>query len=118
PNRRLPKKFILRGRNHFRLLKTSGARRAGKFLVCNYLKVDEARKVAFIIPKACGPAVTRNRIRRRMREGYRLLQDRILPKVSIVWIARRTSSAATYDQLKLEMEQLLQRSGLWLEVTK
>ena len=45
-------------------------------------------RLAVSIGKSCGPAVRRNAIRRRIREAYRLMQDRIPPGLDILIVVR------------------------------
>ncbi|MEM6884661.1 MAG: ribonuclease P protein component [Verrucomicrobiota bacterium] len=110
---RLPRKKILRGRNAFQLLKAEGHRKAGKLLVCNFLEISGHDQVAFILSKRCGPAVVRNRIRRRLKEAFRHCRQDILSDRVVVWIARAPAAAATYAELEAEMHELLTKSKLW-----
>jgi ribonuclease P protein component len=109
----LPRKKILRGRDLFLRLKAEGRRKAGPCLVCNFLDLPGRDQVAFIIPKRCGPAVVRNRIRRRLKEAFRQCRHRIQPDKLIIWISRAPAAKASYAELEAEVHQLLDKSGLW-----
>jgi len=50
-------------------------------------------RCGFVTPKRLGGAVTRNRIRRRVREAVRLLYPQIVPGWDIVFIARSPALA-------------------------
>ncbi|MEM9400349.1 MAG: ribonuclease P protein component [Verrucomicrobiota bacterium] len=115
----LRRSIILRKRQDFDLVRRSGKRINSHFLGCNYfLKTDFSvdkygkRSVAFIIPKACGNAVKRNKIRRRMREIYRHLQHDLPESLWSVWIARRASADATFVDLRNEMILIYKKAGM------
>ncbi len=104
---KLPRSRILRGREAFRQVKECGRRVAGKGLVLNYLTLPESpRRIAFIVPKAVGNAVERNRIRRQMREIYRRMQDGLLEGLISVWIVRRQAAGWEQDDFNTEMNTI------------
>jgi len=87
----------------------------GTLLVCNYLHMPGDDRVAFIIPKRCGCAVIRNRIRRRLKEAFRHFQSQLVPETVIVWIARQPAREAGFETLDKEMRHLISQAGLWAE---
>lgn len=97
----------------FLRLKKDGRRKASSCLVCNYLEIPGRDQVAFIIPKRCGPAVVRNRIRRRLKEAFRKCRHRIQPNRVIIWISRVPAAEASYAELEAELHELLDKSKLW-----
>lgn len=116
PSRKLPRRAILRRRQDFERIRQEGARVVRGALVCNFLKSEEAPvKAAFVVGRACGGAVVRNRIKRRMREIYRqYLAPWATPGLQTVWIARQNAACATYAELKREMLLLAAKAG-WSE---
>ncbi len=56
-----------------------------------------------------GIAVRRNRIRRRLKEAYRLVEDRLLPGYDIVMVARSGAEHAPFELLKTEVVRLFNR---------
>lgn len=72
---------VLRGKGQFRLVLTGGKRLSGRLLRAGYVCVegpgDQAR-IGISVPKRVGNAVTRNRIRRLIREAVRLEVAEIL----------------------------------------
>lgn len=69
--------------------------------------------MAIVVPKACGNAVVRNRIKRWVREGWRNLQTEIAAGSDSVWIARPSAGKAGGEGLRKEMMRLYRRAGLW-----
>jgi ribonuclease P protein component len=70
-------------------------------------------RCGFVTPKRLGSAVTRNRIRRRVREAVRLLYPQIVPGWDIVFIARSPALAEiAFPQLQALVRQALQRAGI------
>jgi ribonuclease P protein component len=69
--------------------------------------------MAAIVSKACGPAVTRNRIKRWIREAWRHLQADLTPGLDSVWISRPKAALAGAEAVREEMTVLNRRAGLW-----
>jgi len=88
--------------NHvFQRLYRSGHQAGNRFLVlyCRKNRLEENR-VGITVSKKLGKAVTRNRVRRRLREIYRLNENRFLPGYDIVVVARGRAVDASFDQLR------------------
>ena len=64
------------------------------------------RRVGFIVTRHYGSAVKRNRVRRRMREIYRLNRTRLKKGVHLVLIARSPNREWTYRQMNEEFLSL------------
>ena len=56
-------------------------------------------RIGITVGKKLGHAVVRNRARRRIREVYRLNEDRFQPGWDIVVVARSRAISAPFDQL-------------------
>jgi len=69
--------------------------------------------MAAIVTKACGPAVTRNRIKRWIREAWRHLQADLPPGLDSVWISRPKAATAGLETLQKEMTRIYRQAGLW-----
>src|SRR6202162_4269918 len=87
--------------SEFRLVKASGKSWTGKHLVLAILtrEINVAPRIGIIATKRVGNAVSRNQIRRRIREIFRLNQHRIQRGYWLVTIARFSSATATFDEL-------------------
>ena len=100
----------IHGRHAFGTLSRDGRRIRRSSLWCTWCPQpsSNATRVAYSIGRACGPAVTRNRLRRRLREIVRELDRRDeLPGGLLLIGARPSAVELTFDQLRSETEQLL-----------
>ena len=99
--------------NHIfrRLYATSGV--ANGLLVL-YAKSNRsaANRVGITVSKKLGGAVVRNRVRRRLREVYRLNEDRFLPGFDIVVVARSRAVSASFADLQEGYLALAQKAGI------
>jgi len=69
-------------------------------------------RVGITAGKKLGHAVVRNRIRRRLREVYRLNEDRFLPGWDIVVVARSRCIKASFQQLTRAYLSLAEKAGI------
>ena len=100
--------------NHlFRKLYRKGKSAAGKYLVI-YCRKNGAQgnRIGLTVSAKLGHAVVRNRVRRRLREIYRLHESQFQPGWDIVVVARSRAVDAPYQ--KLERAYLSQADKLGL----
>lgn len=99
--------------NHiFRRLYASSGHGNG-FLVLYARKNHTAtNRVGVTVSKKLGGAVTRNRVRRRLREVYRLNEDRFCPGWDIVVVARSRCIDADFGKLQSAYLSLAAKAGI------
>ena len=102
--------------NHIfrRLYKTDGV--ANGYLVLyareNHLGIN---RVGITVSKKLGKAVVRNRVRRRLREVYRLNEQAFLPGYDIVVVARSKCVDAEFEKLTAAYLHLVKKAGIGRE---
>lgn len=94
-----------------RLYRTSGHANACLVLYTRKNRTGENR-VGITVSKKLGHAVVRNRVRRRLREVYRLHEDRFLPGYDIVVVARTRAIHASFDTLIRSYLSLAEKAGI------
>lgn len=72
-------------------------------------------RIGITVSTKLGKAVVRNRVRRRIREIYRLNEDRFLAGSEIVVVARVRAVKASYRQLEKAMLGACEKLGLLTE---
>ncbi len=99
-----------------RLYRTQG--RANHLLVM-YARPNHTgqNRVGVTVSKKLGKAVIRNRVRRRLREVYRLSESRFLPGWDIVVVARSRAVDASFSDLTKAYLSLAKKSGILREET-
>ena len=99
--------------NHIfrRLYKTEGVANSYLVLYARPNRSDRNR-VGITVSKKLGHAVVRNRIRRRLREVYRLSEAQFTPGWDIVVVARTRSVDADFGKLTHAYLSLAKKAGL------
>lgn len=99
--------------NHIfrRLYATSG--HANGYLVL-YARPNRTggNRIGLTVSKKLGCAVVRNRVRRRLREIYRLHEDRFIPGWDIVVVARSRCVNADFGKLTNAYLSLAEKAGI------
>ena len=75
------------------------------------------KKIGFSVSSKVGNAVTRNRLRRWMREDVRMIAPD-LKNGKYIFVARVSAKSATHEVLKHEMAVLLKRAELFVQEDK
>ena len=111
----MKKTDMLKKNYEFKRILTRGEYYSGKYLdvfvkknnfSINYLGIAIGVKIA--------KAVKRNRIKRLIRENYRLMENELSAGYSIVilWKKRVDIKYATYDNVKQDMKNIFKRIGI------
>ena len=98
----------------FRALYRRGRQVACKTMVV-YLgknRLKTKNRLGFTVSTKLGCAVTRNRIRRRLREAYRLMEDELNCGFDIVIAARSACEHADFSVIRQDMRDAFVRLGV------
>ena len=100
----------------FRRLYHKGRSAANGYLVL-YCRRNgsQGNRIGLTVSRKLGHAVVRNRIRRRLREIYRLHEANFLPGWDVVVVARSRAVTASYQSLERAYLSLARKLGLLQE---
>jgi ribonuclease P protein component len=103
----------LKKSNDFSKVYKKGKFNASKFIVLYCLKngLDENR-LGIVITKKIGKSVKRNRIRRIIKENYRLLENEVKIGYDLVFVSRKNQNIPDYKTIKKEILYILKRLNL------
>ena len=101
--------------NHIfqRLYRTNGQANGYLVLYARKNRTD-ANRVGITVSKKLGHAVVRNRVRRRLREIYRLNEAKFQPGWDIVVVARTKAVHAEFSRLQEGYLELAKKAGILL----
>ena len=107
---RLGRRFSLGRNKHYQYVYRRGKSFPAKLLVLIYLKARDV-KVGFSVSSKVGNSVVRNRVRRCLREDFRMQRPN-LPGGKYIFVARTVAARATHQELTREMAYHLRKAGL------
>ena len=107
---RLGRRFSLGRNKQYAYVYRKGKSFPGKRIVLVYLKARDL-KVGFSVSSKVGNAVTRNRLRRRMTEDFRMLRPS-LPAGKYIFVARQAAAGADSAAMGREMRRILEKAQL------
>ena len=108
-----PKKYRLRKRKEFEYVFKNGKRICGRGLICYWLE-DElmGSKLGIVVSRKVGCAVVRNKIKRYIREYYRLHRPYFKKVGALIVVARPQIAGWTHEEIDAELESLLRQEGI------
>jgi ribonuclease P protein component len=99
----------------FRTAYDHGIRYSGPlFAAFCVARTDAERRSARLgltVPRAVGGAIVRNRIKRRLREAFRLRRAEIGAQWDIVLNVRRAAALASYPELERALAKVIEKCG-------
>jgi len=103
----------LKNNREFRKVYDKGKSLSNKYLVIFFIKNGlEYNRVGFSVTKKIGNAVTRNRVKRLIKEAFRLNSKNINQGYDIIFLSRIRCNQATYLDVEKSVLNLLKRSKL------
>lgn len=77
----------------------------------------EDRRMGLVVSKRLGSAVVRNRVKRLLREAFRLNRERLQSGVDYIFSPRQSESLATADMAENAVLSLCRKAGLTPSLT-
>lgn len=109
----LPQHLRLRSPQDFKTLRDQGRRWRGKWLALNAMPNNLPHsRFGFVVSGKIGNAVTRNKVKRRLRAAVREWLPTMTPGYDIVIVAYVASTEAAYHELRADLGQLFERADL------
>ncbi len=110
----LPKSRILKKKKDFQTVYSNGKTYANRFLVLYVFCSDDLQgKIGFAAGKKLGCAVRRNRIKRLLREAYRMQQDKIKEGFSLLLVGRKAALSASFLDIEKALFALLEKADVF-----
>ena len=106
-------RVTLKKNYEFRRLYNKGKTAVTPYLVIYCLKNNRGtRRVGYTVSTKLGKAVVRNRVRRRLREIYRLNSDRLVSGIDMIIVARGKCVGADYHKMEKAFLRACHELGL------
>ena len=111
---KLPKSRILRRRNDFQKVHRFGKSYANRYLVLYVFTASGLEdKVGFAAGKKLGCAVKRNRVKRLLRETYRLHSNELRPGIALLLVGRQAMLDVKCPVVEKSFLKLGQKAGIF-----
>jgi ribonuclease P protein component len=117
PRLRFPRASRIKEGRDFTRLKLRGERRTSGCLVVNWLRMPQGScsRLGVVTSAKVGGAVVRNRVRRLLREAYRLHQWRLVRPVDLVLVARNAIANKSFKEVESEFLAAMRKTGLLIQ---
>lgn len=109
----MKKTVAIRQNHEFRSLYYKGGSKASGLLVVYFKKNRYGQsRLGITVSKKVGNAVTRNRVRRLIKENYRLMEPEIRDGYDVIIVARARMAEADFHAAGASLRMLLGKCGL------
>jgi ribonuclease P protein component len=107
------KKYKIRKNREFRNVYKKGKSISNRYLVL-YVKKNgkNLSRLGISVSKKVGKAVTRNKVKRRIRESYKLYSSEVSKGYDVIFIARVSSNNKDFKVINDSVVSLLKKAGI------
>ncbi|MGM8212867.1 ribonuclease P protein component [Virgibacillus sp. W0430] len=111
----MKKAYRIKRNEEFQYVMQEGNSFANRQLVIYFVENNAQHhfRIGLSVGKKLGNAVTRNQIKRYLRQAFLELEDKIKPTVNIVIIARQPTVHMDFHQIKKSLAHLLYKTRLF-----
>lgn len=104
---------IKQGRDFMRV-RQAGERAVKGCLIANWLRlpVDSSSRLGVVVSKKVGNSVVRSRVKRLLRESYRLHQHELTQPLDLVLVARPSIAEKDFVSVERDLMTTLRQAGL------
>lgn len=103
----------------FKIVLTKGNYVSGRYVECFFLNnhLKEKNLIGIAISSKIAKAVTRNRIKRIIREAYKEIEEKIITGKSFVFLWKKNLdvSNATYINIKTDILNIMKEIGVFID---
>lgn len=108
----MQKQYRLKRRSAFSYVYKKGEKSSARHLLLLYVKSrGNGMKVGISVSKKVGGAVTRNRVKRLIREGINCIFSQIATGHTYVIVAKSSSAEADYQTICAEVKEIFEKAG-------
>ncbi len=109
----MKKTISLNKNSEFKKIYRIGKTIVNKYLVIYYKRNNQGiNRLGITINKKVGKAVVRNRIKRLIKENYRLMEDNIKEGYDIIIVSRIRIKYIDYKKMNISMNELFKKANL------
>ncbi|MEG2338059.1 MAG: ribonuclease P protein component [Clostridium sp.] len=102
--------------SHFRYIYNRGKSLSNDTLVLYRIKNNKpVSRLGISVSKKVGNSVVRNKVKRLIRECYRVNRGSYKTGFDFIFIARQKASTADYAKVESAMKHLMRKSGMFIE---
>jgi ribonuclease P protein component len=108
------KKYRIRKNSEFRVVYKKGKSLANKLLVLYIFRnIKKLNRTGVSVSKKVGKSVIRNKVRRLIKESYRLNNTNLKQGYDLVFIARNSAKNRSFLEIQKSMLELFKKAGLY-----